>query len=72
LPLTYQRRGKGSVVDAVEPQVREMLRARPTMPVTVIAERMGWQDGSTVLKESPGWTSQGSAVGTSSSAVIET
>jgi len=70
-PLTYQRRGKGSVVDAVEPQVREMRRA-PTMPATVIAERIGWQHGSTVLRVSSGWTWHGSALGTSSSVVIET
>jgi len=58
------------VVDAVEPQVREMLRARPTMPVTVIAERMGWQDGSTVLTTRLDVAR--SAVGTSSSAVTTT
>jgi len=32
----------GSVVDAFEPRIRELLRAVPTMPATVIAERIGW------------------------------
>jgi transposase len=34
--------GAGSVVDAVEPRIRELLQATPTMPATVIAERIGW------------------------------
>jgi transposase len=29
-------------VDAVEPRIRELLQAWPTMPATVIAERVGW------------------------------
>ena len=35
-------RGEGSIVDAVEPQIRELLAEWPTMPATVIAERIGW------------------------------
>jgi transposase len=50
-PPSYSRPPKGSVVDAVEPQIRELLRATPTMPATVIAERIGWEHGLTVLKE---------------------
>jgi transposase len=50
-PPRYQRRRAGSVVDAVEPRVRELLRAYPRMPATVIAERIGWQHGLTVLKD---------------------
>jgi transposase len=38
-------------VDAVEPQVRELLAAWPTMPATVIAERIGWTRSLTVLKD---------------------
>jgi transposase len=30
------------VADAFEPRIRELLRAVPTMPATVIAERIGW------------------------------
>ena len=41
-PPRYSRRPAGSVVDAVEPRIRELLAAYPTMPATVIAERIGW------------------------------
>ena len=43
IPPQYQRRPAGSVVDAVEPRIRELLQAYPTMPATVIAERIGWE-----------------------------
>jgi transposase len=38
----YERTPAGSVVDAVEPRIRELLKAYPRMPSTVIAERIGW------------------------------
>jgi transposase len=41
-PPTYRRHQRGSVVDAVEPRIRELLQACPTMPGTVIAERIEW------------------------------
>jgi transposase len=41
-PPCYQRAPRGSVVDAAEPRIRELLAAWPTMPATVIAERIGW------------------------------
>ena len=44
-------RGRGSIVDGVEPRIRELLQAWPTMPATVIAERIGWTRGLTVLKD---------------------
>lgn len=50
-PPRYQRPPKGSAVDAVEPQIRELLSAWPGMPVPVIAERIGWQRGLTILKD---------------------
>jgi transposase len=50
-PPRYRRRPAGSVVDAVEPRIRELLQAVPTMPATVIAERIGWGHGLTVLKD---------------------
>ena len=50
-PPRYRRPPKGSAVDAVEPQIRELLSAWPTMPVPVIAERIGWQRGLTILKD---------------------
>lgn len=50
-PPRYERPARGSVVDEVEPRIRELLAAWPTMPATVIAERIGWSRGLTVLKE---------------------
>jgi transposase len=50
-PPKYERTPAGSAVDAVEPRIRELLRAYPTMPATVIAERIGWGRGLTVLKD---------------------
>jgi transposase len=50
-PPRYVRRPVGSVVDAVEPRIRELLAVYPTMPATVIAERIGWTRGLTVLKD---------------------
>jgi transposase len=50
-PPRYERRPAGSAVDAFEPQIRELLQEYPTMPATVIAERIGWERGLTVLKE---------------------
>jgi len=50
-PPQYRRVARGSVVDAAEPRIRELLAAWPTMPATVIAERIGWTRGLTVLKE---------------------
>lgn len=41
-PPRYERPAKGSIVDAVEPQIRELLKLYPRMPSTVIAERIGW------------------------------
>jgi transposase len=42
-PPAYRRSRTGSVVDAVEPRIRELLQACPTMPATVIAERIEWR-----------------------------
>ena len=50
-PPRYERVRAVSVVDEVEPRIRELLAAWPTMPATVIAERIGWRRGITVLKE---------------------
>jgi transposase len=38
-------------VDTVEPRIRELLAAFPTMPATVIAERVGWTRGKTVFAD---------------------
>jgi hypothetical protein len=37
-----ERAPAASVVDDVEPRIRELLAAYPRMPATVIAERIGW------------------------------
>jgi transposase len=50
-PPRYQRPGRGSIVDAVEPRIRLLLREFPDMPATVIAERIGWERSITVLKD---------------------
>jgi transposase len=42
-PPRYERPQRPSLVDAVEPRIRELLRVYPTMPATVIAERIDWQ-----------------------------
>ena len=49
VPPRYQRRPAGSIVDAVEPRIRELLQAYPRMPATVIAERIGWTRSIRVL-----------------------
>jgi hypothetical protein len=38
-PPRYVRVGSGSIVDEVEPRIRELLAVWPTTPATVIAER---------------------------------
>jgi transposase len=50
-PPKYERRVRGSIVDEVEPRIRELLTAWPTMPATVIAERIGWGHSIRVLSD---------------------
>ena len=50
-PPRYARAARGSVTDAAEPRIRELLAVWPTMPATVIAERIDWPHGLTVLKD---------------------
>jgi transposase len=50
-PPKYTRRPAGSIVDEFEPRIRELLKAFPTMPATVIAERVGWTRGKTVFAD---------------------
>jgi transposase len=50
-PPVYRREGTGSIVDAVEPDIRRLLMQTPRMPATVIAERIGWTRSLTVLKD---------------------
>ncbi len=50
-PPGYERRGKGSAVDAFEPAIRQLLAEFPDMAATVIAERVGWERSMTVLRD---------------------
>jgi transposase len=50
-PPRYERPRKGSIVDGVEPRIRELLKAYPAMPATVIAERIGWDRSIRVLRD---------------------
>lgn len=43
--------GSGSAVDAFEPAIRRLLAVTPEMAATVIAERIGWTRGMTVLRD---------------------
>ncbi|MBF8194563.1 IS21 family transposase [Nonomuraea sp. K274] len=47
----YERAATGSIVDAVEPQIRAQLELDARMPATTIAERIGWSNSITVLRE---------------------
>ena len=49
-PPKYERVPAGSVVDEFEPQIRALLSKTPTMPATVIAERIGWTRSPSVLR----------------------
>lgn len=49
-PPRYSRAAGGSRVDAFEPKIRVLLAEFPQMPATVIAERIGWEHSSSVLR----------------------
>jgi len=50
-PPSYEREMKGSIVDTVEPRIRELLREFPDMPATVIAERVDWPGSITWFRD---------------------
>ena len=50
-PPRHVRAARGSIVDAVEPAIRELLRQTPDMSATVVGERIGWDRSITVLKD---------------------
>ena len=50
-PPAYRRQRRPSAVDPYEPEIRALLKDCNTMPATVIAERIGWTRGMTILKE---------------------
>jgi transposase len=50
-PPRYERTAAGSIVDVVDDRIRALLLDVPSMPATVIAERIGWKRGMTVLRD---------------------
>jgi transposase len=50
-PPAYRRERRGSAVDAVDDEIRRLLPDTPDMPASVIAERVGWERGMTVLRK---------------------
>lgn len=48
-PPKYERAETGSVADAFEPRIRELLKQYPRMPATVIGERIDWPHGARTL-----------------------
>jgi transposase len=50
-PPRYEQARTGSIVDPVELRIRELLQAYPTIPATVIAERIGWTRSIRVLRD---------------------
>ena len=50
-PPRYERTPAATLVDPVEPRIRELLRVTPTMPATVIAERIGWEHSIRTLRD---------------------
>lgn len=49
-PPKYSRAAQGSRVDEFEPAIRRLLTDFPEMPASVIAERIGWEHSSSVLR----------------------
>lgn len=49
-PPGYERRPAGSKADAFETQIRMLLAQTPTMPASVIGERIGWENSASVLR----------------------
>jgi transposase len=49
-PPRYERVRSGSMVDAFEDRIRALLVEFPDMPAPVIAQRIGWENSSSVLR----------------------
>lgn len=50
-PPRYARPTRPSAVDPFVPEIHKLLKTTPTMAATVVAERIGWQRGITILKD---------------------
>ncbi len=53
-PPKYERVSRGSAVDEFEPAIRLLLEQFPSMPATVIAERIGWTRSPSTLRAKVG------------------
>ena len=49
-PPRYERAAAGSVADEFEPRIRELLALYPSMPATVIGDRIGWPYSGRTLR----------------------
>ena len=49
-PPRYERAPKGSVADAFEPAIRELLKLYPEMPASAIGDRIGWPHSGRTLR----------------------
>ena len=49
-PPRYEREPRGSVADGFEPRIRELLVAYPSIPASVIGERIGWPYSGRTLR----------------------
>jgi transposase len=49
-PPRYARAPRGSVADAFEPRIRELLQAYPTMAASAIGDRIGWPYSDRTLR----------------------
>jgi transposase len=49
-PPKYERANAGSAVDEFEPEIRRLLKKFPSMPASVIGERIGWTRSGSVLR----------------------
>ena len=50
-PPKYQRAVKGSIADAFDDRIRQLLKEYPSMPATVIGERIGWSYSARTLSD---------------------
>ncbi|HUP15626.1 MAG TPA: IS21 family transposase [Acidimicrobiia bacterium] len=50
-PPEFNRKPRPSAVDPFEGEIRRLLSEYPRMPTTVIAERVGWSRGMTILQD---------------------
>lgn len=49
-PPKYGRGPRGSKLDVVEPRIRSLLAEFPDMAASVIAEQIGWERSSSILR----------------------